>query len=162
MSPSSLSSLFDLCLNGHQSSELLSENGKKKKEAQASLLSFAAANDAMLYLIGLGLGDEKDITVKGLEAVQKCSKIFLEAYTSILSVGKERLVGLSSPFFPFASILLVFPSLREFLLVFLQEQFYGKPITIADREMVESEADSFLSLSKNEDVAFLVVGDPFG
>lgn len=29
----------------------------------------------MLYLIGLGLGDEKDITIRGLEAVKKCSKV---------------------------------------------------------------------------------------
>jgi hypothetical protein len=50
----------------------------------------------MLYLIGLGLGDEKDITVKGLEAVRKCTKVFLEAYTSILGVNKEKLVHSAS------------------------------------------------------------------
>lgn len=47
----------------------------------------------MLYLIGLGLGDAKDITVKGLEIVRRCSRVYLEAYTSILTVGKEVLVG---------------------------------------------------------------------
>lgn len=47
----------------------------------------------MLYLIGLGLGDAKDITVKGLEIVRRCSRVYLEAYTSILTVGKEALVG---------------------------------------------------------------------
>lgn len=47
----------------------------------------------MLYLIGLGLGDEKDITVKGLEIVKRADKVFLEMYTSILGVGKERLVS---------------------------------------------------------------------
>lgn len=31
----------------------------------------------MLYFIGLGLGDAKDITVKGLEIVKKCSKVYL-------------------------------------------------------------------------------------
>lgn len=46
----------------------------------------------VLYIIGLGLSDEKDITVKGLEAVKSCERVYLEAYTSILSVGKERLV----------------------------------------------------------------------
>lgn len=49
----------------------------------------------MLYLIGLGLGDAKDITVRGLEIVKKAEKVFLEAYTSILTVGKEALVNLS-------------------------------------------------------------------
>lgn len=46
----------------------------------------------MLYLIGLGLGDAEDITVKGLEIVKKCKRIYLEAYTSLLTVGKEALV----------------------------------------------------------------------
>lgn len=46
----------------------------------------------MLYLIGLGLGDEKDITVRGLEVVKKCKFVFLEMYTAILGIGIERLV----------------------------------------------------------------------
>ena len=29
----------------------------------------------MLYLVGLGLGDIKDITVKGLEIVKQCDKV---------------------------------------------------------------------------------------
>jgi diphthine methyl ester synthase len=49
----------------------------------------------MLYLIGLGLADEKDITVKGLEIVKRAERVYLEAYTSILLVGKEKLVGFS-------------------------------------------------------------------
>lgn len=48
----------------------------------------------MLYLIGLGLSDEKDVTVRGLEAIKGSDRIYLEAYTSILGVGKERLVSL--------------------------------------------------------------------
>lgn len=47
----------------------------------------------MLYLIGLGLGDAKDITVKGLEIVKSAKQVFLESYTSVLSVGKETLVS---------------------------------------------------------------------
>lgn len=45
-----------------------------------------------LFLIGLGLGDEKDITLKGLEAIKECDYLYLEAYTSILAVKPERLV----------------------------------------------------------------------
>lgn len=41
----------------------------------------------MLYIIGLGLGDEKDITLRGLETVRKCDKVYIEAYTSLLSFG---------------------------------------------------------------------------
>ncbi|TPX71685.1 hypothetical protein SpCBS45565_g00831 [Spizellomyces sp. 'palustris'] len=87
----------------------------------------------VLYIIGLGLSDEKDITVKGLEAVKSCSRIYLEAYTSILGVGKERL-----------------------------EAFYERPIIIADRDMVETESDAILQDADKVNVAFLVVGDPFG
>ncbi|KAG0232145.1 diphthine synthase [Actinomortierella wolfii] len=87
----------------------------------------------MLYVIGLGLSDEKDITVKGLEAVKSSERVYLEAYTSILMVNKEKL-----------------------------EEFYEKPVIVADREMVESESDKILDNAQNVNVAFLVVGDPFG
>ena len=46
----------------------------------------------MLYLVGLGLGDAKDITVKGLEIVKNADFVFLEAYTSVLCVGQQVLV----------------------------------------------------------------------
>uniref|UniRef100_A0A6I8NHU1 diphthine methyl ester synthase n=1 Tax=Ornithorhynchus anatinus TaxID=9258 RepID=A0A6I8NHU1_ORNAN len=87
----------------------------------------------MLYLVGLGLGDARDITVKGLQVVQRCSRVYLEAYTSILTVGKETL-----------------------------EDFYGRKLILADRETVEQEADHILKDADVSDVAFLVVGDPFG
>jgi len=45
----------------------------------------------MFYLIGLGLCDEKDITLRGLEVVKRSARVYLEAYTSILMVQKERL-----------------------------------------------------------------------
>lgn len=57
----------------------------------------------MLYLIGLGLADETDITVKGLNIVKRASRVYLEAYTSILLVDKEKLVSLAPPFIPTAS-----------------------------------------------------------
>ena len=85
----------------------------------------------VLYVVGLGLGDEDDITVRGLKAVQKCDLVFLEAYTSVLASPKETL-----------------------------EQAYGKTITVADRNMVESEADRIYLPARDKDVAFLVVGDP--
>jgi diphthine synthase len=47
----------------------------------------------MLYVIGLGLGDEKDITLRGLEAIKKCKKVFLENYTSILGVDINKLTA---------------------------------------------------------------------
>jgi diphthine synthase len=48
----------------------------------------------MLYLVGLGLADERDITVKGLEVVQRAARVYLEAYTAVLLVDKDALVSL--------------------------------------------------------------------
>jgi diphthine synthase len=87
----------------------------------------------MLFIVGLGLADEKDITIKGLEAIQSSNRIYLEAYTSILLVNKDKL-----------------------------EAFYGKPLIIADREMVEQQSDEILKNADSENVSFLVVGDPYG
>ncbi len=47
----------------------------------------------MFYLVGLGLGNAEDITVKGLKVVKNAKRVYLEAYTSILTVGKDVLVS---------------------------------------------------------------------
>jgi diphthamide biosynthesis methyltransferase len=47
----------------------------------------------MLHLVGLGLADETDITVRGLEIVKRAERVYLEAYTSILLVDKSKLVS---------------------------------------------------------------------
>ncbi|XP_027143988.1 diphthine methyl ester synthase, partial [Larimichthys crocea] len=43
-----------------------------------------------------------------------------------------------------------------------QEEFYGKELLLADRDLVEQGADDILKDADVTDVAFLVVGDPFG
>ena len=43
-----------------------------------------------------------------------------------------------------------------------KEEFYGKELILADRDMVETESDEILRDADKEDVALLVVGDPFG
>jgi diphthine synthase len=87
----------------------------------------------VLYVIGLGLWDENDITLRGLQAVRGCVRVYLEAYTSILmSEGyQDRL-----------------------------EALYGKEIILAHRETVELESDDILRNAHQDDVAFCVVGDP--
>ncbi len=85
-----------------------------------------------LYMIGIGLGDEKDISLKGLEAIKRCKKVYLESYTSRLISGNKRL-----------------------------ESLYGKEIAYADRDFVENKADIILKEAEAEDVAFLVIGDVF-
>lgn len=85
----------------------------------------------MLYLIGLGLGDCKDISVRGLEIVRRSACVYLECYTSIMFVSREEL-----------------------------EAFYGRSLVLADRELVEQRAAEILELSLTQEVAFLVAGDP--
>ena len=46
----------------------------------------------MLYLIGLGLSDETDITVKGLEIVKNAVRVYLENYTAVLLCDVKTLV----------------------------------------------------------------------
>lgn len=60
-------------------------------------LSLPRAIISMLYIVGLGLADEQDITLRGLEAVRSCERVYLEAYTSILMVEdyQQRLVRVS-------------------------------------------------------------------
>jgi diphthamide biosynthesis methyltransferase len=55
----------------------------------------------VLYVVGLGLGDEQDVTLRGLNAIKKSKKVFLENYTSVLGVELDKLVR--SPFLPAAS-----------------------------------------------------------
>ncbi|MDP3989896.1 MAG: diphthine synthase [archaeon] len=86
----------------------------------------------MLYIIGIGLSNEKDITVKGLEAVKHCEKIYVENYTSLLQCSLQDL-----------------------------EKFYGKEITPAPRDLAEQGVDQIIKEAEEKNVAFLVIGDPF-
>ena len=49
----------------------------------------------VLYVIGLGLGDERDITLRGLDAIKACEAVYLEHYTSVFAgLDKVRLEAL--------------------------------------------------------------------
>ena len=84
-----------------------------------------------LYFIGIGLNDEKDISVKGLDIVKNSEVVYLESYTSILNTPIGNL-----------------------------EKYYNNKIIKADRNMVENGAEkTILKDAKKKDVAFLVIGD---
>jgi len=85
----------------------------------------------MLFFIGLGLHDEKDITLKGLEIAKKSDLIFAEFYTS-------RLAG---------------TELKKI------EGLIGKKIRIISREELE-EGEIVLGEAEKKEVAVLVCGDP--
>ena len=75
----------------------------------------------MLYIIGLGLNDEKDISIKGLEIVKKAKEIYLEEYTSKMQANKEKL-----------------------------ERLYGKKIISADRDFVEKKIETIFEKPKKK------------
>ena len=85
----------------------------------------------MLYFIGIGLRDEKDVSVKGLEVIKGCDYVYLESYTNKLGVDVKKL-----------------------------EEFYGKKIILADRDLVEN-CNEIVSRAKKSKVCFLVIGDIF-
>jgi diphthine synthase len=86
----------------------------------------------MLLFVGLGLYDERDISVKGLDAVRRADIVTAEFYTSrLMGTSVERL-----------------------------EEFYGRKIELLQRHDVEDDPTSWLSKAKDKDVAMLVGGDP--
>ncbi len=88
----------------------------------------------MLYLIGLGLHDPSDVTVKGLQIIKRAHKVFLESYTSILGVDKNELVS-------WLGVLCVVTLLSR-----LQEKYYGRKVFLADRELVEQNSGNEIIL----------------
>lgn len=84
-----------------------------------------------ITFIGLGLFDEKDITLKGLENIKKSDRVFAEFYTARLTgTSKEKM-----------------------------EELFGKKIKILSRTEVE-DGKIILDAAKNKNVAFLTPGDP--
>jgi diphthine synthase len=86
----------------------------------------------MLTFVGLGLYDEKDITVKGLEALRAADVVYAEFYTSPLA-GKtvERM-----------------------------EEVYGRKIVLVQRSDLEEHAEEVvLAHAKNHNVVLLSGGD---
>ncbi|WP_292461257.1 diphthine synthase [Methanothermococcus sp.] len=86
----------------------------------------------MLILAGLGLYDEKDMTLKTLEYVKKVDKIYAEFYTAVLTGTTIEKI----------------------------EETIGKEIIVLDREKVEYETEKLINESKDKDIMFLTAGDP--
>jgi diphthine synthase len=85
----------------------------------------------MLYLVGLGLYDEKDISLNGLEAIKSADVIYAEFYTARLFGGDLKSL----------------------------EKLAGVSINILRREEVEEE-NLPIKQAETKDVAFLTAGDP--
>ncbi|WP_380674753.1 diphthine synthase [Salinigranum sp. GCM10025319] len=85
----------------------------------------------MLTFVGLGLYDERSITVEGREALARADRAFAEFYTS-------RLVGTT---------------------VADLEAYHGIDIEVRDRAGVEQHPEAILDAAQEEAVVFLTAGD---
>jgi len=86
----------------------------------------------VLNLIGLGLFDEKDISLRGLEVLKSSDKVYAEFYTNYFGADLKRL-----------------------------EELAGKPVTVLSRADVEERPEAtVLKHAKSKNVSFLVSGDP--
>jgi len=85
----------------------------------------------MLTFVGLGLYDEKDVSIRGYEAIKNADVVFLEFYTShLLEATVEKL-----------------------------KEYYEKDIILLSREEVEN-GKIIIQRAKEENVVLLVPGDP--
>ncbi|HJJ92236.1 MAG TPA: diphthine synthase [Methanocorpusculum sp.] len=85
----------------------------------------------MLTFIGLGLYDECDVSIRGLETIQAADTVFLEVYTSLLTgTTLSRL-----------------------------EEYYGKKIRLLYREDVELHPEPILDAATQGNAVFLTAGD---
>ncbi len=85
-----------------------------------------------LHLIGLGLHDITDVTVKGLERIRSCDAVYAEFYTAILG-GTDHAA---------------------------MEAFLQCKVEVLPREGVETGGKDLVEQAKSEDVALLTAGDP--
>jgi diphthine synthase len=86
----------------------------------------------MLTFIGLGLYDERSITIEGRDVLSEADRVFAEFYTS-------RLAGTT---------------------VEDLEAYHGIDIEVRDRTGVEQQPAPILDAAETGDAAFLVAGDP--
>ena len=85
----------------------------------------------MLTFVGLGLYDERSVTVEGRDVLEAVDRAFAEFYTS-------RLVG---------------ATVEEL------EEYHGVDIEVRDRAGVEQNPDPILAAAEEGDAAFLTAGD---
>ncbi|TDA26305.1 MAG: diphthine synthase, partial [Archaeoglobi archaeon] len=85
----------------------------------------------MLTLVGLGLQDFRDITLRGYEAVKKAEEVYLDTYTSRISSSIEDL-----------------------------QRFFGKKIIEAKRSDLEEGGRKIIERARERDVVILIPGDP--
>ena len=83
-----------------------------------------------LYLISIGLYDEKDLSLKAIEAARECDALYVEFYTAILNTNVTKL-----------------------------SEVIGRPIKELKRKDLEDNAEKLIEEAKIKKVGILVGGD---
>jgi len=86
-----------------------------------------------IVFVGLGLNDEKGISLRGLEEVKTADLVFLETYTSLMP---------------------------DFSLARFEETTGRKPVVISRADLEERNGKIILDAAERRKVVFLVPGDP--
>lgn len=91
----------------------------------------AKESNGSLTLVGLGLWDEKDISLKGMEACMRADRVYAEFYTANWGGSVKNL-----------------------------EKIIGKQITEIKRSGMEEESGKLLEEAREKGIVVLVPGDP--
>ena len=86
-----------------------------------------------LAFVGLGLSDERGLSERALSVLRASGVVFAEEYTAVAAPGTLERLG----------------------------SLVGKPVTLLDRSLVESETPILDALAHHRQVGLVVVGDPF-
>lgn len=85
----------------------------------------------MMFLIGLGLWDESDLSLRGIEEAKNADEVYIELYTSKWHGEIKNL-----------------------------EKLIGKKVKILERRELEQESDKVLDNAKDKKTVLFVLGDP--
>ncbi len=86
----------------------------------------------MLFLVGMGLWDERDISCKGLEVARRADEVYIEFYTSkLMGTNLSRI-----------------------------SDFIGREVKELERSDLEENCGWIIERAKERDVVILVPGDP--
>ena len=85
----------------------------------------------MLTLIGLGLHDEKDLTLRGIELAKAADRVYMELYTSKWHGSLKNL-----------------------------EKIVGKKIEVLQRKDLEEDGKKIIELAGKQNIVIFVPGDP--
>ena len=85
-----------------------------------------------LIIVSMGIFDESDLSIRGLNALKSCVKVYAEFYTNPIEINKQKL-----------------------------EKMIGKAIISLNRTELETKSNEIIENAKKEKVALLVPGDCF-